>query len=93
MNSLAFISMPGTPEMILIFVVILILFGPKSLPSLGRALGQTIREFKEASNKVTEAVMSESEAPVTRRLEQREAPAQQVAAAPGTVPVNAEKKD
>ncbi|MBI1290995.1 twin-arginine translocase TatA/TatE family subunit [bacterium] len=82
-------NMPGTPEMILIFVVILILFGPKSLPQLGRALGQTIREFKEASNKITESVMSESEAPVTRRLEPREAPVAAKAAEPAPV----EKKD
>jgi sec-independent protein translocase protein TatA len=90
MNSLAFINMPGTPEMILIFVVILILFGPKSLPKLGRAVGQTIREFKDASNKITESVMSESEAPVTRRLEPREAPPAVQTTAPAA---SVEKKD
>ncbi|MFC7442578.1 twin-arginine translocase TatA/TatE family subunit [Laceyella putida] len=37
-------------EWILIFVVALILFGPKKLPDLGRALGKSIREFKNATN-------------------------------------------
>jgi sec-independent protein translocase protein TatA len=37
-------------EWILIFIVALILFGPKKLPDLGRALGKSIREFKNATN-------------------------------------------
>jgi sec-independent protein translocase protein TatA len=59
MEMLAFISAPQMPELIIIFVVVLIIFGPKSLPKLGRALGGTIREFKEATTKVTESVMAE----------------------------------
>jgi sec-independent protein translocase protein TatA len=37
-------------EWVLIFVVALILFGPKKLPELGRAVGKSIREFKKATN-------------------------------------------
>lgn len=37
-------------EWLLIFAVALILFGPKKLPDLGRALGKSIREFKNATN-------------------------------------------
>lgn len=43
------------PEIILILVIVLIIFGPKSLPSLGRALGNGLREFKRASNKLSNA--------------------------------------
>ncbi len=40
----------GGLEWVLIFVVALILFGPKKLPELGRAIGKGIREFKNATN-------------------------------------------
>ena len=40
----------GMPELIVIFVVILMLFGSKKLPELARGLGQGIREFKRATN-------------------------------------------
>ena len=38
------------PELIVIFVVALVLFGPKRLPELGAALGKGIRDFKKALN-------------------------------------------
>lgn len=37
-------------EWVLIFVAALILFGPKKLPSLGRAVGKSLREFKQATS-------------------------------------------
>lgn len=40
----------GGPEMILIFVVVLLLFGGKKLPELARGLGKGLREFKDASD-------------------------------------------
>ncbi|ACT02324.1 twin-arginine translocase TatA/TatE family subunit [Paenibacillus sp. JDR-2] len=36
----------GMPGFILLIIVALLLFGPKKLPELGRALGRTVREFK-----------------------------------------------
>ena len=39
----------GLPEMALIFVVALLVFGPKKLPEIGRSLGKAIRGFQEAS--------------------------------------------
>ena len=41
-------SMPGPFELLLIFAEILILFGGKKLPEVGRALGEGIKEFKKA---------------------------------------------
>ena len=38
----------GTPEMIMIFIVILLLFGAKKLPELARGLGKSLGEFKKA---------------------------------------------
>lgn len=42
------IGMIGTGELVVIFCVILLLFGGKKLPELARSLGQGIREFKKA---------------------------------------------
>ena len=42
----------GVQEMIVIFVVALLLFGPKKLPELGRTLGKAITEFRRASNEL-----------------------------------------
>ena len=46
----------GVPELILILVVGLIVFGPGKLPEMGRSLGKGIREFRKASNALTAAI-------------------------------------
>lgn len=43
-------QMPGVTEWLFILIVALLLFGPKKLPELGRAVGKALREFKEASS-------------------------------------------
>lgn len=40
----------GIPSMILILVIALIIFGPKKLPEIGKAAGQTLKEFKNSTN-------------------------------------------
>ncbi len=40
----------GFPEMIFIFFVALVIFGPKKLPEIGRQIGKALNEFKRASN-------------------------------------------
>ena len=40
----------GMPELIIIFVIALIVFGPRKLPDLGKSLGRSLAEFKRASN-------------------------------------------
>ena len=42
----------GVPELIIIFVLALIIFGPRKLPELGRSLGKSLAEFKRASNEL-----------------------------------------
>lgn len=46
----------GVPELILILVVGLIVFGPGKLPEVGRSLGKGLREFRKASNALTQAI-------------------------------------
>jgi sec-independent protein translocase protein TatA len=42
----------GIQEMIVIFVIALIVFGPKKLPEIGKSLGKGIAEFKRASSEL-----------------------------------------
>ena len=38
----------GIPELLILFVVLLLVFGPKRIPEMGRSLGRGMREFKES---------------------------------------------
>jgi sec-independent protein translocase protein TatA len=49
----------GIPGLILILVLALIIFGPKKLPEIGRAFGQTLREFKKSTRELTSDVVEE----------------------------------
>jgi len=51
----------GMPELILIFLVALLVFGPKKLPELGRSLGKGIAEFKRASDDLKRTIEDEIE--------------------------------
>ena len=46
----------GAPELVLILIVGLIVFGPGKLPEMGRTLGKGLREFRKASNALTTAI-------------------------------------
>ena len=59
----------GFPELIVIFVVALLVFGPRKLPELGRSLGKSLSEFKRASNELRSTLDEEI------RLEDRRAAA------------------
>jgi len=49
----------GMPELIIIFVIALIIFGPRKLPELGRSLGKSLSEFKRASNELRSTLEEE----------------------------------
>lgn len=44
----------GTPELILLFLIILVLFGGKKLPELARSIGKSIKEFKDGLKENTD---------------------------------------
>ena len=46
----------GVPELIIIFVVALIVVGPKKLPELGKSLGKGLAEFRRASNELKSTI-------------------------------------
>jgi sec-independent protein translocase protein TatA len=47
-TSLAFLGTLGTQEMVLIFLILLLLFGAKKLPQLARGIGKSVGEFRKA---------------------------------------------
>lgn len=49
----------GMPELVIIFVIALIIFGPRKLPELGKSLGRSINEFKRASNELKNTLEDE----------------------------------
>ncbi|CAH2714046.1 Sec-independent protein translocase protein TatAd [Neobacillus rhizosphaerae] len=49
----------GIPGLVLIFILALIVFGPKKLPELGRAIGTTIKEFKRSTRELTGDIVDE----------------------------------
>ena len=51
----------GMPELVLIFLVALLVFGPKKLPELGRSLGRGLAEFKRASEDLKRTIEDEIE--------------------------------
>ena len=48
----------GTPELVIIFVAVLIIFGPKSIPKIAQSLGRGIREFKDATSGIVKEDMN-----------------------------------
>lgn len=44
----------GVPGLILIIILALIIFGPKKLPEMGRAVGQTLKEFKKSTKELVD---------------------------------------
>jgi sec-independent protein translocase protein TatA len=74
----------GMPELIIIFVIALIIFGPRKLPELGRSLGKSLAEFKKASNELKSTLEEE-----IRLEEQRSTLEEKKAAAQSAQPVTA----
>ncbi|MCG6922624.1 MAG: twin-arginine translocase TatA/TatE family subunit [Acidobacteria bacterium] len=79
----------GGPELFLIFVVALIVFGPRKLPEIGKSLGKMMSEFRRASNDFRSTIESEVESEKIRESMRIEPPKVEkvdkaTSAAPGT---------
>ena len=57
----------GAPELIVIFIVALLVFGPSKLPELGKSLGEAIRGFKKAVNDVEKSSIENPSSPDERK--------------------------
>lgn len=56
-SELLFVNL-GVPELAIIFVLVLLLFGPGKLPDVMRSLGEGLRQFKNAANGVSKDLQS-----------------------------------
>jgi len=75
----------GMPELIIIFVIALIIFGPRKLPELGRSLGKSLAEFKKASNELRNTLEEEI------RIEEQKETTAKAAPPPAAPAVHAEE--
>ena len=65
----------GMPELVIIFVIALIVFGPRKLPELGKSLGKSLEEFKRASNELRNSLEEEIRVEEERERTVKAAPA------------------
>jgi len=73
----------GFPEIMILLVVVLLVFGAKRLPEIGQSLGKGIREFKKSMTDATEAINAGPEvgSPTSRQID-----------APAAAPTSSEPK-
>ncbi|MBC7390730.1 MAG: twin-arginine translocase TatA/TatE family subunit [Opitutaceae bacterium] len=65
-NILLFLGGLGMPEIILILLIVILLFGAKKIPELAKGLGKGIREFKDASKDITSEIEKGMEDPKSK---------------------------
>jgi sec-independent protein translocase protein TatA len=70
-------------DLLIVLLIALVIFGPKKLPEIGGAVGKSIREFKKATNEITESI----QAPPSKTPE-----AKQISSTPAASTVSPELK-
>ena len=80
----------GMPELVLIFIVALLVFGPKKLPEIGKSIGKGLAEFKRASDDLKRTIEQEIEQGKQEAASVREHVTGAVAASAGSAPVREE---
>jgi len=58
----------GVPELIIIFAIALLIFGPKKLPEVGRSIGRALREFRKTSDEIKNKIEEEIQAEEFREI-------------------------
>lgn len=51
----------GAPELVLVLIIALVIFGPGKLPEIGKAVGKSLSEFKKASRELTNELKDEKQ--------------------------------
>ena len=77
----------GMPELIVILVIALIIFGPRKLPELGKSLGRSLNEFKKASTDLQNTLEQEIKIEEQKEAAEKaktDAPAHTVTPGPGS---------
>ena len=68
----------GLPELMLIFVVALLVFGPRKLPEIGRTLGKALGEFRKATDELKNTIEREVQIEEQKQITPHIVPAPQV---------------
>lgn len=66
MNFLALLSNFGGPDLIIILLIVLVLFGAKKLPELAKGMGQAVKEFQKAKDEFSDELHSAANTPVAK---------------------------
>ena len=61
----------GGTELLIVFVVILLVFGPSQIPKMARGLGQAMREFRKAQNEITDELRADDPNKTTKPPENK----------------------
>jgi len=61
----------GMQELVVILVLVLILFGPRRLPEIGRAIGKTVRQLRRVTEDFREAIEQEPPEEIRREVEKK----------------------
>lgn len=61
----------GMQELVIVLVLVLILFGPRRLPEIGRAIGKAVRELKRTTQDFREAVEQEPPEEIRKEVEKK----------------------
>jgi sec-independent protein translocase protein TatA len=78
----------GFPELMVILIIALIVFGPRRLPEIGKALGQTLNEFKKGAASLRDSMESEIQRETAQEKRAIPPATTQVQSVPGTEPRN-----
>lgn len=76
MNTLAFLQNINGPEILLIFLIVLLLFGAKRIPELSRSFGKSIREFKKATTEIEDDIRTAMDEEPEKKQKSTPAPKQ-----------------
>ena len=71
MNWLALLPNLGGPDLIIILLIILVLFGAKKLPELARGMGSAIKEFQKAKDEFTDELHSAAKTDASKTADVR----------------------
>lgn len=55
-------------DLLIVLLIALVIFGPKKLPEIGGAVGKSIREFKKATNEITESIQAPPKSPEAKQI-------------------------
>ena len=62
----------GTPELVVILILVLVLFGGRKIPEIMRGLGEGLREFRSASSQATDEIKKLADEPDTKKQDDQQ---------------------